>query len=52
LCRFLDFCSDRREVREFDGGGIDGLNEHIRVSSVLEGRAYLYRLIKAYADVA
>jgi acetylornithine deacetylase/succinyl-diaminopimelate desuccinylase-like protein len=37
---------------EFDGGGIHGLNEHIRVSSVLKGRAYLYRLIKAYADVS
>jgi acetylornithine deacetylase/succinyl-diaminopimelate desuccinylase-like protein len=34
---------------EFDGGGIHGLNEHIRVSSLLKGRQYLYRLIKLYA---
>jgi acetylornithine deacetylase/succinyl-diaminopimelate desuccinylase-like protein len=34
---------------EYDGGGIHGLNEHIRVSSVMKGREYLYRLIKAYA---
>ncbi len=34
---------------EPDGGGIHGLNERIRVSSVLKGREYLYRLIKAYA---
>jgi acetylornithine deacetylase/succinyl-diaminopimelate desuccinylase-like protein len=35
---------------EYDGGGIHGLNEHIRVSSLMKGRAYLYRLIKLYAD--
>lgn len=35
---------------ENDGGGIHGLNEHIRVKSVLDGRAYLHRLIRAYAD--
>jgi acetylornithine deacetylase/succinyl-diaminopimelate desuccinylase-like protein len=34
---------------EYDGGGIHGLNEHIRVSSVMKGREYLYRLIKLYA---
>lgn len=35
---------------EYDGGGIHGLNEHIRVSSLMKGRQYLYRLIKAYAS--
>ena len=35
---------------EADGGGIHGLNEHIRVSSLYKGRDYLYRLIKVYAD--
>ena len=33
-----------------DGGGIHGLNEHIRVKSVLDGRDYLHRLIRIYAD--
>ena len=33
---------------EGDGGGIHGLNEHIRVSSLYKGRDYLYRLIKLY----
>lgn len=35
---------------EADGGGIHGLNERIRVSSVMKGRAYLHDLVKAYAD--
>jgi acetylornithine deacetylase/succinyl-diaminopimelate desuccinylase-like protein len=35
---------------EADGGGVHGLNERIRVSSVLKGRAYLHDLLKAYAD--
>ena len=35
---------------EADGGGIHGLNEHIRVSSLYKGRDYLYRLIKLYGD--
>lgn len=35
---------------EYDGGGIHGLNERIRVKSVYDGRNYLYRLIRAYAD--
>ncbi len=35
---------------ESDGGGIHGLNEHIRVKSVLDGRDYLYRLIATYAN--
>ena len=33
-----------------DGGGIHGLNEHIRVSSAQGLRQYLYRLIKLYAS--
>ncbi len=33
-----------------DGGGIHGLNERIRVQSVVEGRTFLYRLIKQYAS--
>ena len=33
-----------------DGDGIHGLNERIEVQSLLTGRAYLYDLIKAYAD--
>ncbi len=35
---------------EADGGGIHGLNEHIRVSSLYKGRDYLYRLIQMYAS--
>jgi len=35
---------------EGDGGGIHGLNEHIRVKSVLDGRDYLYRLVRLYAE--
>ncbi len=34
---------------EADGGGVHGLNEHMRVSSLYKGRDYLYRLIKLYA---
>jgi acetylornithine deacetylase/succinyl-diaminopimelate desuccinylase-like protein len=33
-----------------DGGHIHGLNERIRVNSVYEGRTFLYRLLKLYAD--
>lgn len=33
-----------------DFGHIHGLNERIRVSSVYEGRAFLYHLVKLYAD--
>lgn len=33
-----------------DLGHIHGLNERIRVQSVYEGRTFLYRLVKAYAD--
>ena len=32
-----------------DGNGVHGLDERIRVRSLLEGRAFLYNLIKAYA---
>ncbi|MFL6722136.1 MAG: M20/M25/M40 family metallo-hydrolase [Sphingomonas sp.] len=35
---------------EADGGGIHGLNEHIRVRSLYEGRDYLHRLIRLYAE--
>ncbi len=33
-----------------DGGNIHGLNERIRVKSVYDGRTFLYRLVKLYAD--
>lgn len=33
-----------------DGGGIHGLNERIRIQSVYEGRTFLYRLVKVYAN--
>jgi acetylornithine deacetylase/succinyl-diaminopimelate desuccinylase-like protein len=33
-----------------DGGHIHGLNERIRIQSVYEGRAFLYQLVKLYAD--
>ena len=33
-----------------DLGGIHGLNERVRVTSVMEGREFLYRLVKRYAD--
>ena len=33
-----------------DGGNIHGLNERIRVQSVYEGRMFLYRLVKLYAN--
>ncbi len=36
--------------RDPDGNGVHGLNERIRVRSVMEGRAFLYGLVKAYAD--
>ena len=35
---------------ESDGGGVHGLNERIRVASVMTGRAYLHDLVRAYAD--
>jgi len=33
-----------------DLGGIHGLNERVRVKSVLDGREYLYRLVKIFAQ--
>jgi acetylornithine deacetylase/succinyl-diaminopimelate desuccinylase-like protein len=36
--------------RQQDSGVIHGRNEHIGVQSVMEGREFLYRLIKAYAE--
>jgi acetylornithine deacetylase/succinyl-diaminopimelate desuccinylase-like protein len=33
-----------------DGGRIHGLNERIGVTALYEGREFLYRLVKAYAD--
>jgi acetylornithine deacetylase/succinyl-diaminopimelate desuccinylase-like protein len=35
--------------RGADQGNIHGLNEHIGVQSVMEGRDFLYRLVRAYA---
>ena len=32
-----------------DGNGIHGLNERIKVKTLMDGREYLYRLMKAYA---
>ena len=37
-------------MREADGGGVHGLNERIRVSSIYKGRDFLYKLVKAYAS--
>jgi acetylornithine deacetylase/succinyl-diaminopimelate desuccinylase-like protein len=36
--------------RDPDNNGVHGLNERIRVQSVMEGRRFLYELVKAYAD--
>ena len=35
-----------------DGDGVHGLNERIRVTSLLDSRDYLYRLMKIYAEQA
>ncbi len=35
---------------ELDYGGIHGLNEHLRVRSLYDGRDYLYRLVGMYAN--
>ena len=35
---------------EADYGGIHGLNEHIRVQSLYDGRDYLYKLVGIYAN--
>lgn len=37
-------------LEELDYGGIHGLNEHIGARSLYEGRDYLFRLVKIYAD--
>ena len=33
-----------------DLGNIHGLNEYVRVKSLLEGREFMYRLVKTYAN--
>jgi len=33
-----------------DGNGVHGLNERLRVKSLMDGRAFQYLLIKSYAD--
>ncbi len=33
-----------------DGNGVHGLNERIRVKSLYDGRDFLYRVVKIYAD--
>ena len=33
-----------------DGGGVHGLNERIRVRSLYEGRDFLYKVVKLYAN--
>ncbi|WP_223262812.1 M20/M25/M40 family metallo-hydrolase [Sphingobium sp. SCG-1] len=38
--------------RDPDGNGVHGLNERIRVRSVMEARKFLYKLVKSYADQA
>ena len=37
-------------MREADGGGVHGLNERIRTSSIYKGRDFLYKLVKLYAS--
>ena len=37
-------------LTEADYGGIHGLNEHIRVKSLYDGRDYLWRLVNIYAN--
>lgn len=36
--------------RDPDGNGVHGLDERIRVTSLLDARAFLYRLVKACAS--
>ena len=33
-----------------DLGNVHGLNEYVSVASLLEGREFMYRLVRAYAD--
>jgi acetylornithine deacetylase/succinyl-diaminopimelate desuccinylase-like protein len=35
--------------RDPDGNGVHGLDERIRVTSLMDARAFLYRLVKAYS---
>lgn len=35
--------------RDNDGNGVHGLDERIRVAALLDARAFLYRLVRAYA---
>ncbi|KHL25628.1 peptidase M20 [Croceibacterium mercuriale] len=36
--------------RDPDNNGVHGLNERLRVKSVMDGRRFLYALVKAYAE--
>jgi acetylornithine deacetylase/succinyl-diaminopimelate desuccinylase-like protein len=36
--------------RDPDGNGVHGLDERIRVRSLLDARAFLHRLVRAYAS--
>lgn len=38
--------------RDPDGDGVHGLNERVRVRSLYEGREFLYRLVKRYAEAS
>ena len=33
-----------------DGNGVHGLDERVRVKSLLEGRTFFYRLVKSYGS--
>jgi acetylornithine deacetylase/succinyl-diaminopimelate desuccinylase-like protein len=33
-----------------DGGGIHGLNEHVRIDAVYKGRDFAYEIVKIYAN--
>ena len=33
-----------------DGNGVHGLDERIRISSLMDAREFLYRLIRAYGE--
>ena len=35
---------------DIDGQGVHGLNERIRVKSLYDGREFLYRVVKLYAN--
>jgi len=43
--------ADRRDQhRRVDGAHAHGLNERIRVSSLLDGRRFLYEVVKLYGN--